>query len=107
MLKIVKIYQRFSMKCCINVQNNGIKLPTQYCQVRNLHFTTNRLSKDGKSNDNDNINPVIASKYEIFTDNTTTIILDMEEERDRILTGESEEIQDTLPNIFDGLNTER
>lgn len=57
-----------------------------------------------------NIAPNISTRYERFTDEKATIILDMEEEREKLLDGNSlgiEEVDDSASNIFEGLNTER
>lgn len=57
-----------------------------------------------------NIAPNISTRYERFTDDKATIILDMEEEREKLLDGNLlgiEEVDDSASNIFEGLNTER
>lgn len=69
--------------------------------------TTKNQTKNQTKND---ISPNIGTKYERFTEDKATIILDMEEEREKLLADNSldiEEVNDSVSNIFDGLNTER
>lgn len=80
--------------------------------VRQFYNNNLDLSKRDDSHSNDqnaapDVTPTIASKFERFSDDKATIILDIEEERDKMLAGEIEEIEDTTPSIFDGLNIER
>lgn len=79
--------------------------------VANFHRCANLRSKDdseSKDKDSPGIAPTFATKYDLFTDDKATIILDMEEERERIIAGELdiEEIDDSA-DIFAGVNTER
>lgn len=110
MLNIVKFGQRFSTQCRTILLKKSIRLPTQSCgQANKIHFTASHCTKDddSKSKNDNEITPVIASKYDLFTDDKATVILDIEEERDRLLAGEIEEIEDAVTSIFEGLNTER
>lgn len=81
--------------------------------VKNFHCSTLMHSNDDSTTKNqtkNDISPNIATKYERFTDDKATIILDMEEEREKLLADNSmdiEEVNDSASNIFDGLNTER
>lgn len=80
---------------------------------RNFYCSTLMNSNDDPTKKNqikNDIAPNIATRYERFTDDKATIILDMEEEREKLLDGESldiEEVDDSASNIFEGLNTER
>lgn len=47
----------------------------------------------------------IASRYQLFKDDDASVILDIEEERQRLTDGMSSE--ETLPDIYAGLNLER
>lgn len=115
MLKIVKFSQRFSAQCRPILQCNSVKLPPFRADqiVTGFHHSVWYRSKDGDANPNDEdptkVTPNIASKYELFTDDKATVILDVEEERDKMLAGELEieEIEDDTHNAFAGLNTER
>lgn len=53
--------------------------------------------------------PIVSSKYELFTDENATIILDIEEERDKILANELaiEEVNECPRSLYDGLNLNR
>lgn len=69
-------------------------------------------NSNNKSNDTDAIKhvaPNIANKYEAFSEKNTTVILDMEEEREKMLAGEleTEEVTVSGYDIYEGLNTER
>lgn len=80
--------------------------------MTNFHNSANCRSKDdsdSKNKDSTDIAPNIASRYEVFTDEKATIVLDMEEERDKLLAGELdiEEVDDTPSSFYVGLNTER
>lgn len=84
--------------------------------MTSFHNTACHHSKDNDSNsDSDSkapnsagIAPNVATRYELFTDDKASIILDMEEERDSLLVAELEkqEIDNSL-SPFDGLNLER
>lgn len=84
--------------------------------MTSFHNTVCYHSKDNDTNaDSDSIAknsasiaPNVATRYELFTDDKADIILDMEEERDKILVGELEtERTDDSLSAFDGLNLER
>lgn len=112
MLKVLRCSQRFSAQCRTILNNKLQQSQINYggC-VTKFHNTVNYRSKDdsdSKNKDTTDIAPNISTKYDVFTDEKATIILDMEEERDKMLAGELdiEEIDDT-PSIYAGLNTER
>lgn len=116
MLKIVKFGQRLSVQYRTILINYPVKLPfgTQQIVTTYFHSDCCYRSKDdnSKSKDSDplkEVTPTIASRYELFNDEKASIILDVEEERDKMLAGELdiEEIEDATPNAFAGLNTER
>lgn len=50
--------------------------------------------------------PAVASKFNVYRDDKATVILDVEEERDRI-TEDIEQTDDLLDNAYSGLNLER
>lgn len=81
--------------------------------LKNFHCSTLMNSNDDSTTKNqikNDIAPNIATKYERFTDDKTTIILDMEEEREKLQDSNSldiEEVDDSVSNMFEGLNTER
>lgn len=52
-----------------------------------------------------NVPTAVASKYQIFKDEDSTIILDIEEERQKI--NEQIEIEESQPDIYHGLNLNR
>lgn len=49
--------------------------------------------------------PAVASRFNVFTDDKATIILDVEEERDRI-SEDVEQVDDLLAEVYAGLNLE-
>lgn len=111
---MLKYSQMLSAQCRTIFRNDLCQLPAQYqILVNKFHKSSCFYSKKDDSHSNDpnatEVTPTIASKYERFTDEKATIILDIEEERDKMLAGEMDidEIEDTTPNIFEGLNTER
>lgn len=112
MLKVLRCSQRFSAQCRFLLNDNLQKLPINHGGfVTHFHNTTYYRSKDdsdSKKGDSTDIAPDFATKYDVFSDEKTTIVLDMEEERDKMLAGELdiEQVDDT-PSIFTGLNTER
>lgn len=82
--------------------------------LRNFHCSCTLMNSNDdtttKNRVKNNIAPNIATKYERFTDDKATIILDMEEEREKLHDASSldiEEVDDSVSNIFEGLNTER
>lgn len=116
MLKIVKFGQRLSVQYRTILTNYPVKSPfgTQQIVTTYFHSDCCYRSKDdsSKSKDEDplkKVTPTIASRYELFNEDKASIILDVEEERDKLLAGEMEieVIEDTTPNAFAGLNTER
>lgn len=113
MLKIVKYIQQFSAQCRTIIPNNTInKLPDKCNQfVRNVHIGVVHQSNndDSNSKDESKITPAIGTKYEVFNDDNAAIILDIEEERDKMLANELdiELVEDAAQNIYAGLNTER
>lgn len=113
MLKLLKHSQLLSAQCRailrrdLNQAQYGILMKKFHNNNNSLH---SKNDDDSKSTTNHpKPSPAIASKYERFTDEKATIILDIEEERDKMLAGEmeTEEIEETTPSIFDGLKTER
>lgn len=109
MLNVLRCSHRYFPQCRTilsnRLQNSHIKI------VANFHRSAYLRSKDDsedRNKDSPEIAPNIATKYDLFTDDKATIVLDMEEERERILAGELdvEEIDDSS-DIFEGLNTER
>lgn len=114
MLKLLKHSQLLSAQCRSILRNDLNQAPAQYgILMKKFHNNNNslhsKMDDDSKSTANHpNPSPAIASKYERFTDEKATIILDIEEERDKMLAGEmeTEEIEETTPSIFDGLKTE-
>lgn len=111
MFKVLKYSQMLSAQCRTIFRNDLCQLPAQHqILVNKFHKSSSFYSKKDDSHSNDpnatEVTPTIASKYERFTDDKATIILDIEEERDKMLAG-AMEIEDTTPNIFEGLNTER
>lgn len=114
MLKIVKFTQRFSAQYRTILCTDSVKWPIRREKfVRGFHSSVCCRTKDDDLNPkNDNplkVTPIIASKYELFTEEKATVILDIEEERDKMLAGELEieEVEDAAHNIYAGLNTER
>lgn len=116
MLKIVKIGQRLSAQYRTILTNYPLKLSfgTQQIVTTYFHSDCCYRSKDDNSKSKDEnpskkVTPTIASRYELFNEEKASIILDVEEERDKMLAGEMEieEIEDAAPNAFAGLNTER
>lgn len=81
--------------------------------TKNFHCSSFMQSNNDSTTKNQTINniaPNIATKYERFSDDKATIILDMEEERQKLLADNSldiEEVNDSASNIFVGLNTAR
>lgn len=87
-------------------QNGRIFVKSFHCSVH-MHSTDDTTKKDQIKHE---IAPNIATKYERFTDDKATIILDMEEEREKLQTAKSldvEVVDDTASHMFEGLNTER
>lgn len=80
---------------------------------RNVHCSLSMHSNDDSKTKNQNrgdIAPNIATKYERFTEDNATIILDMEEEREKLQDEHPQGIEvvdDSASDIFQGLNTER
>jgi len=50
--------------------------------------------------------PGVATKFNVFSDDTATVILDVDEERQRI-SEDNDQIEDPLANVYSGLNLER
>lgn len=117
MLNIVKLSQRFSAHYRTILNGNSVKLSHRSPGiVTGFHSSVCCWSKDDDDNSNSKdenvipkVAPTIASRYELFTEEKASIILDVEEERDKMLAGELdyEEIEDAAPDAFAGLNTER
>ncbi|XP_031636663.1 uncharacterized protein LOC116349366 [Contarinia nasturtii] len=108
MLNILKYGQRFSAQYRKVLKN--VKPAIQYDQFV-IHFHNGAFcrSKDDDNSDTksgSNVTPTIDSKFDVFNDDSATIILDIEEEREKILAGEIEDVEDTTPNIYTGLNIE-
>lgn len=51
----------------------------------------------------------VAARYQVFKDEDATVILDVDEERQRLSadSGEADQESDSLPDIYAGLNMER
>lgn len=111
MFKIVKYGQQFAPQCRKILQNKYIKSASQHNQFdQKFHSNTYCCSKnDDNSNtkDGSSVTPTIGSKYDVFSDDNATIILDIDEEREKILAEEIEYMEAAEPNVFAGLNTER
>lgn len=89
------------------LQRNGGKFVNEFHCSAYMHSSDDPTTKNPTDH---SIAPNIATKYERFTDDKVTIILDMEEEREKLRTGDSPDIEvinDGASNMFQGLNTER
>lgn len=110
----MKFGQRFSVQYRTILCNDSVKWSFRREEfLKGFHSSICCRTKDNDSSPKDDdpskVTPIIASKYELFTEEKATVILDIEEERDKMLAGELEieEIEDAAHNIFAGLNTER
>lgn len=85
------------------------------CSATGLKYfsddSKNKTNTDNLVEANSSIkNPVLNLKYETFTDENATIILDVEEEREKLFLGQianQEEIEESGVDSFHGLNLER
>ncbi|XP_055323311.1 uncharacterized protein LOC129578569 [Sitodiplosis mosellana] len=115
MLKIVKFGRRLSAQYRTILTSYPAKWSFGPEQIVSTCFHNGVCcrSKDDDSNPKDEdaskVAPNIASRYELFDEQKAAVILDVEEERDKMLAGELEieEIEDAAPNPFAGLNIER
>lgn len=115
MLRLTSQLVRFSsITTCQTILQNHLAAGSIRCGnvSAKFHKSISYRSKDDEDkskSDEPKIAPAVSSRYQLFTDDNATVILDMEEERDKILHGEMEieEIEDAAPDIFAGLNTER
>lgn len=109
---------RFSQNLVIQSRKVGkcteVKLGPFSTTLRS-NFCSRSESKTGENSNSENVsdrvksNPVVASKYELFTEENATVILDIEEERDKMLANEleGEVVHEVERDIYDGLNIER
>lgn len=99
---------RIILQNCLSQQQQCWKFSNQFHSSALLYSNDDPTIKNNQTKND--IAPNIATKYERFTDDKATIILDMEEEREKLLTGsslDSEEVDDSASTTFAGLNTER
>lgn len=103
MLKLIKITQRLS----------GISQPVVLANrsnIQNLKYIPKRCVHDDQSDkpgEDKNIShpTAVTSKYEIFRDENATVILDVEEEREKLNT--NVETEESVADPFEGLNLKR
>lgn len=116
MLKFIRHSQRFGIQCKNLLQLNKIELNCNHidgngCSLHtNIMFRTkNDKTDDKKSIQQSNRTPVSSITYELFDENKSTVILDIEEEREKLLSGELEieEVDESSPSPYEKMNTTR
>lgn len=112
MLQVLRFSLRYSASCRSILSKRSQISRNHNELVANFHKCTLFHSNDdshSKNQDKLEIAPNIASKYKVFTDDKAEIILDMEEEREKMLRGELEieEVDSSPLDIYASLNTKR
>lgn len=76
-----------------------------YNHHKQLHDDSSNNSNSGRKSDNKSEPTAVTSKFEVFREDDATVILDVEEERERIKLGIV--VEETTPDPFEGLNLKR
>lgn len=104
MFKLARVTTRAF--AAIRPTNNQCQPHTSLILSRHFHDEFNTALKKPTNNAKD-VPAAVASKYQVFKDEDATLILDVDEERQRHNEDVDDEEQEMAKDIYSGLNMER